>query len=287
MRLSRASRIGLLPNNARSRALPPAFAARPRRFLDSWRGLLRRLRRGCASAGSGVAPELGAASRAAAIEASGFDCGAHRRSAPGVVSRAETGSTGRSDICPVAAVRTRRSGSAGAEVADASVSRLVRLAHAVVVRRAERTGFARPANVSIDDVRSSSPRGPLLSNASASPLGAWRSPPISATTANPSSVGCGASCGGFSPNDRSPPRRRRRRRRRRPTSPSSAGRASPRSLACETSSPSWPGASRISSSSSSSGAGSSTIVMRSSAGARGGSLSILTPVAGSPRSIAW
>ena len=59
------------------------------------------------------------------------------------------------------------------------------------------------------------------SSASGCGVAGWeKSPPISATTASPSSLGCGASVGTNSPVGRSPLRRRRRRRRRRPRSSS-------------------------------------------------------------------
>src|SRR5208282_3819106 len=69
--------------------------------------------------------------------------------------------------------------------------------------------------------------------------------------------------------------------------PSSSEGPPARPLAREISSPPWLGGSVTSSESSSTGAGSSTIAAKSSANDFGGSTSLLTPTAGSPRSIAW
>ena len=147
----------------------------------------------------------------------------------------------------------------------------VRLATAVICGRAR----LRP------DVLSARPD--LATGISASPL-------ISATAASPSSAGCGAPGATLSPTVRSPPRRLRLRRFRRAPSPSSDRPALSRSSARPASTgdpPSSSATSSLVSSFSSSGGGSSTTVTKSSCASGVDSTSRLTPVASSPRSIAW
>ena len=152
-----------------------------------------------------------------------------------------------------------------------------------------RTGFARRANVSSDG-------GARLRRADLScrtrrrrRSALTRSPPISATTARPSSVGCGASCG------------RIFAERALAAAPAPAPAAAPADLAFVRDGPSPALASaRDLFASSSPGRfercplhpprpapAPRRSAAKSSASACGGSASLLTPVAGSPRSIAW
>ena len=286
MRLARASRIGLPPNDARSRALPPASAARPRRFLDSWRGLLRRLRRG-RRAPPAPASHWKSARRPPALPGPRDSTAAPRCSAP--ASSRDRGPT-RPTWAAFArcAVRTRRASAPPALRPRTPRSRSPHSPRSCRRRPgAERTGFARPVNVSIDDC--ALPRRADLSGRTRQRLRlALRDRRLSRRrplTRRPSAVEHPA--GGFHQTtvrrrgggvvvdgaDRPlllpPTGRLRARFLARPLHPLR--------LALRRYLLRLPRAAR----------GSSTIVMRSSAGARGGSLSILTPVAGSPRSIAW
>ena len=154
-----------------------------------------------------------------------------------------------------------------------------------LLRQLAGTDFARLANLSIDGDALLRYADLFDRRASASPFDATRSSPISATTAKPSSVGCGASCKRSSPNGRSP-RRRRRRRRRRPhlaffQQSTTSVIAQKRDLFIFSS----PLASKVSSSSAPTDTLSSMIGAISAADFTNSPL-LLTPVAGSPRSIA-